>query len=215
MDESSPMTLSRGLVSRCVITGLSCLSLQRLTENTIEDIVNRSVNHKNMNNHNDLNINNKYKVIFVCHGNICRSPMAEWIMKDLVSKNGCDKEFNISSAAVSTEEIGNDIYPPAKRKLTEKGISFSKHSSHKITLKEILDADYVVVMDQSNIRLISNIIQSQSKSKEEENLAFSKIKLLMSFCGTNRDVADPWYTGDFEKAFNDIFLGCSSLLKNI
>lgn len=148
------------------------------------------------------------KIIFVCHGNICRSPMAEWIMKYLVRDY---KNFVISSAAVSSEEIGNDIYPPAKEKLTEKGIPFCKHSSHKITLKEILDADCVIVMDRSNVRLISGIIANQSKSNNETKIALSKVRLLMEFCGKDCDVADPWYTNDFERAYNDIYNGCNAL----
>lgn len=150
------------------------------------------------------------KIIFVCHGNICRSPMAEWIFKHIAEENGRGSDFKISSAAVSYEEIGNDIYPPAKKILTENGIPFKKHRAHRITLDEILDSDYVVVMDSSNRYLISNLITKEASDPKQIAQAEAKVHMLLS-----RDVADPWYTDNFQKAYDDIYEGCSALLKKL
>lgn len=128
--------------------------------------------------------------------------MAEWVMKRLVKEAGMDKDFTITSAAVSYEEQGNDIYPPAKRKMTEKGIPFGHHSAHRITSEEFAENDFVIVMDESNKRLLSRIAHEKS----------GKVRMLLEFTGQCRDVADPWYTGDFEQAFNDILNGCRALL---
>lgn len=144
------------------------------------------------------------KIVFVCHGNICRSPMAEYIMKHLVREAGRENEFTITSAAVSDEEYGNPMYPQAKRKLTEKGIPFGNHHAHRITMQEYEDNDLVIIMDESNRRFLSWIIGNDKAGK---------VHLLMEYAGSSRDVADPWYTGDFEKAYTDIFRGCKALLE--
>ena len=144
------------------------------------------------------------KIVFVCHGNICRSAMAEFVMKDEVSRTGRENEFEISSAAVSTEQIGNDMYPPAQLKLREKGVPFTRHSAHQITRREFDEADLVVLMDASNRRILSRLIPGSDSS--------TKTALLMDFTGTPRDVADPWYTGDFEATYRDVLAGCRAIL---
>ena len=144
------------------------------------------------------------KVLFICHGNICRSPMAEFVMKQLVAQAGREQEFLIESAAVSTEEIGNDIYPPAKRKLTEKGVPFTRHAARQITREDYQYYDYIICMDRSNLRLMRYLIGEDT---------LGKVSLLLEWAGVSRDVADPWYTGDFEAAYCDILQGCQALLK--
>ena len=144
------------------------------------------------------------KILFVCHGNICRSPMAEFIMKHLVKERGIENQYYIESAAVSREEIGNPIYPPAKRCLTKHGILFDEAK----TARQVTKADYdrfddIICMDQSNLVLIERIIPTDLQGK---------IKLMMSFAGWHRDVADPWYTGDFEKTYDDLVEGCRAYI---
>ncbi|PID90730.1 MAG: protein tyrosine phosphatase [Bacteroidetes bacterium] len=146
----------------------------------------------------------KISVVFVCHGNICRSPMAEFVMKDLVFKAGLSEGFEISSAAVSSEEIGNDMYGPAKAKLLEHGVPFTPHSAHRITLQEYVQADVVVVMDESNMRLLGGIVGDASR-----------VRKMMSFAGRGGDVADPWYTRDFEATYRDVLAGCQGLLQQL
>ena len=146
-------------------------------------------------------------VIFVCHGNICRSPMAEYIMKDLVRRKGKEDEFRISSAAVSYEEEGNSIYPPAARMLKAKGIHFGVHSAHRISSEEGARADLVIIMDSSNERLIRRILHPED---------LGKVHYIMEFAGEGcRDVADPWYTGDFNRTYEDLAEGCRGLLEYI
>ncbi len=161
----------------------------------------------------------KKKIIFVCHGNICRSPMAEYVMKHLVKEAGLENEFEITSGAVSTEEIGNDIYPPAKRKLTEKGIVFTRHAAHKITPDEFRNQDLVILMDRSNQRLLSHIVRDWENVPAGNALPCNRIEgkvhLMMEFAGQTRDVADPWYTGDFEQTYRDVLAGCTGLLELI
>ena len=146
------------------------------------------------------------KILFICHGNICRSPMAEFVMKDMVTKAGLAEEFHIESAATSTEEIGNDVYPPAKRKLTEKGIAFTRRSARQMTRRDYAEYDYLVGMDSANIRNMRRIAGGDDEGK---------ISLLLDHSGSGRDVADPWYTGDFEATYRDVTEGCRALLKKI
>ena len=165
------------------------------------------------------------KITFVCHGNICRSPMAEYVMKHLVAQAGLEGEFEITSGAVSTEEIGNDIYPPAKRKLHEKGVKFTRHAAHKITPDEFADNDLVILMDRSIQRLLTRIVpgweETPAGSGVEGCGIGGKVHLMMEFAGIPgkgsqaRDVADPWYTGDFEQTYQDVLAGCTGLLKLI
>jgi len=140
------------------------------------------------------------KVLFVCHGNICRSPIAEFVMKDLVKKAGRDKEFHIASAAVSREEIGNPVYPPARRELARHGIGCDGHAAHQITRKELEDYDYIYYMDASNARYLRRLFGADA----------DKCRPLLS-----RDVADPWYTGDFEATWDDVLEGCQAILEEL
>lgn len=159
------------------------------------------------------------KIMFLCHGNICRSPMAEYVMKDLVGKAGLDEYFEISSGAVSDEEWFNPIYPPAQRKLREKGVRFGDHSAHKISIAEFKEQDLVIVMDKSNLRWLERIVGDYSEVPAGESLNGSgisgKVHMMMEFAGFSRDVADPWYTGDFEQTYQDVLAGCKGLLNRI
>lgn len=144
------------------------------------------------------------RILYVCHGNICRSPMAEFVMEALVRSRGLEEEYHIESAAVSDEETGNPIYPPAKRCLTQHGVHFDNtKTARKITPADYARFDRIICMDASNLRLIRRIIPSDPEGK---------IHLLMSYTGRSRDVADPWYTGDFETTFQDILEGCEAML---
>ena len=129
--------------------------------------------------------------------------MAEYIMKALVAQVGRTEDFRITSAAVSYEEEGNPMYPPARRTLAAHGIPFGEHRAHRITPEEAAAADRIVVMDRSNLRLLSRIVPAS---------CMGKVSLLLSHAGQDRDVADPWYTGDFEQAYRDILTGCTALL---
>lgn len=179
------------------------------------------------------------KILFVCHGNICRSPMAEFVMKALVKKAGLEKNFQIASAATSTEEIGNPVYPPARRKLAEHGISCDGHSARQLTDRDYEEYDFLIGMDQANLRNMRRICGEDRAGK---------MHLLLSFAGRQKglsatpdavlerreareqpelspqaeteksarccgEVADPWYTGDFEATWRDVLEGCQGLLE--
>ena len=147
------------------------------------------------------------RVLFICHGNICRSPMAEFILKGLVKVKGLEGAFLIESAAVSDEETGNPIYPPAKRCLNQHGVLFDKDKrARRVTRGDYDRFDHIICMDASNLRLIRWIIPEDPERK---------IRLMMSYTGVRRDVADPWYTGDFEEAFQDILEGCLAFLSSV
>ena len=129
-------------------------------------------------------------ILFVCHGNICRSPMAEFILKALVKSRGLQDSFYIESAAVSDEEYGNPIYPPAKRCLNQHGVWFDPAKRARTVVPADYDRfDRIICMDSSNLRW-----------------------LMMSYTGSGRDVADPWYTGDFERTFQDVLTACEAML---
>ena len=138
------------------------------------------------------------KILFVCHGNICRSPMAEFIMKDLVAKAGRSREFHIASAAVSREEIGNLVYPPARRELAKHGITCEGHAARQVTMQDYHHFDRIYYMDSSNARWLSRMLPKDP----------DKIRPLLS-----HDVADPWYTGDFEETWQDIVEGCRMIME--
>lgn len=144
------------------------------------------------------------RILFVCHGNICRSPMAEFMMKDLVRKAGREKEFHIESAATSTEEIGNEVYPPAKRKLAEHGIGCKGKTARQMNRRDYDRFDLLIGMDSWNFRNMNRICGGDPEEK---------IHLLMDFTDEPRDVADPWYTGDFEATWRDLLEGCQCLLE--
>ena len=146
------------------------------------------------------------KILFVCHGNICRSPMAEFVMKDLVKKAGMEDVFHIASAATSTEEIGNPVYPPARRKLSEHGISCVGKTARQLRKTDYDQYDYLVGMDSANYRNMQRICGGDPEGK---------ISLLLDYTDHPGSVADPWYTGDFEATWQDVLAGCRGLLDEI
>ena len=150
------------------------------------------------------------KIMFVCHGNICRSPMAEFIFKDMIKKAGLSKDITVSSCATSTEEIwngiGNPVYPPAKRELLKHGISCDGKRAVQLKKSDYGIYDLFLCMDGNNVRNALRILGADKGGK---------IKKLMSLTGEDRDVADPWYTDDFTTAYNDIYICCEALLNLI
>ena len=147
-----------------------------------------------------------HKILFVCHGNICRSPMAEFIMKELVKEKGLSEEFHVESAATSCEEIGNPVYPPAKKVLEKRGIDCSKKRSRQVTSADGERFDYIICMDERNLRDIKYILRPDD---------MKKVYRLLDFTENPHDVADPWYTGDFSATECDVFNGCKGFLKNL
>lgn len=147
------------------------------------------------------------RIIFVCHGNICRSPMAEFVMKHLVRQAGCENKFEIASAATSTEEIGNEVYPPARKKLAEHGISCAGKTARQLTKADYQHYDLVVAMDNNNLRNIDRLLGGDPQGK---------VSLLMAHAGQpHQQVADPWYTGDFDATWRDVLAGCQGLLAEL
>jgi protein-tyrosine phosphatase len=146
------------------------------------------------------------KILFVCHGNICRSPMAEYVMKDLVRQSGQEDEFVIASAATSREELGNPVYPPARRKLAEHGIRCDGHAARQMTRKDYEEFGYLIGMDRMNLSNMARICGGDPEGK---------CSLLLAHAGQSGDVADPWYTGDFEATWQDVNIGCRALLKEL
>lgn len=150
------------------------------------------------------------KILFVCHGNICRSPMAEYVMKDMVEKQGLSYMFEIESAATSREEIwngvGNPVYPPAKRIMEAHGLFCDGHHARQVTKADYDKWDYIVLMDSENMWSIKRIIPSDPQGK---------ISMMMDYTSRPGDVADPWYTGNFEATWRDVNEGCKGLLEHI
>ena len=140
------------------------------------------------------------KILFICHGNICRSPMGEYILKDMVKKLGKEEFFEIDSAAVSREEIGNPVYPPARRELQKHGVFCGDHRARQVTREDYRHFDRIYYMDASNARWLARLLPKDPQ----------KIRPLLS-----RDVADPWYTGDFSQTWDDITLGCKQILEEL
>lgn len=143
------------------------------------------------------------KILFVCHGNICRSPMAEFVLKDMVKKRGLENEFVIKSAATSTEEIGSGVHPGTRRKLAEYNISIHGKHATQLQKSDYGNYDYLIGMDSANIRNMHRILGGDPKQK---------IALLLAFTERSGDIADPWYTGDFDITYNDVKRGCEALL---
>ena len=143
------------------------------------------------------------KILFICHGNICRSPMAEFVMKDLVRKVGWEGDFSIASAATSSEELGNPVYPPARRMLAAHGIDCSGKTARRMTRADYDRYDLLIGMDLANLRNMTRICGGDPEGK---------IRLLLDFAGRHQEVADPWYTGDFQATWDDVTEGCAALL---
>lgn len=150
------------------------------------------------------------KILFVCHGNICRSPMAEFILKKMVDEKGIGDKFYIASCATSTEEIwngvGNPVYPPAQRELKKHGISCGNKRAVQLTKSDYNKYDYLICMDEFNLYNMLDMLGGDPENK---------IRKLMSFTSRPGSVADPWFSGDFETAYNDIYEGCEGLLKEL
>ena len=146
------------------------------------------------------------KILFVCHGNICRSPMAEFVMKDLVRKAGRAAEFSIVSAATSTEELGNPVYPPARRMMAVHGIDCTGKTARQLRKADYAQYDYLIGMDQANFRNMQRMCGGDPDGK---------IHLLLDFTDRPGQVADPWYTGDFQATWEDVLEGCEGLLRHI
>ena len=146
------------------------------------------------------------KILFVCHGNICRSPMAEFVMKDLVAKNFRQNDFSIASAATSTEELGNPVYPPARRIMAQHGLDCHGKYARQITAADYSNYDYLIGMDNRNIANMKRFFGGDPENK---------ISLLLNWAGIDREVADPWYSGDFEATWDDITTGCTAVLEQM
>lgn len=146
------------------------------------------------------------KILFVCHGNICRSPMAEFVMKDLVAREGMEDWIRVESAATSTEEIGNPVYPPARRKLAEHGISCTGKTARRIRNEDYTNFDLIIGMDAENDRNLRRFFRDDPERK---------IRRMMDYTDRPGPVADPWYTGDFEATWRDVNDGCRGLLEQI
>ncbi len=144
-----------------------------------------------------------FKILFVCHGNICRSPMAEFVMKDLVQKAGREQEFYIASAATSREEIGNPVHYGTKKKLAEYGISVAGKVAIQMTKQDYEEYDYIIMMDGNNVRNGMRILGSDP---------YGKVGKLLDFAEQTGDIADPWYTGNFDATYHDVVRGCAGFL---
>lgn len=148
----------------------------------------------------------KIKILFVCHGNICRSTMAQFVFQDMVNKAGLSSEFFIDSAATSREEIGNGPHYGTVTKLRQEGVPVLHHRAVQMTKKDYDTYDYLIGMDSANIRNMNRITGGDPEGK---------IYKLLDFAGAKRDIADPWYTGNFDITYNDVLEGCAALLEYI
>ena len=146
------------------------------------------------------------KILFICHGNICRSPMAEFVMKDLIKQAGLEGQVQAASAATSTEEIGNPVYPPARRKLTEHGIDCAGKTARQLTSSDYEEYDLLIGMDRANLRNMYRICGGDF---------MGKMHLLLDYTDHPGEVADPWYTDDFEATWRDVLEGCQGLVEKV
>lgn len=146
------------------------------------------------------------KILFVCHGNICRSPMAQFLLKDMAARRGIADQFEIDSAATSTEEIGNPVHPGTRTKLKQAGIDCSGKTARQFTKADYAHFDYIIGMDRENMRNLERMTGGDP---------LHKVHKLMEFTGSSRDVADPWYTGDFDATWRDVQDGCEALLNKL
>ena len=144
------------------------------------------------------------RILFVCHGNICRSTMAESIMKELVRRKGIADQYYIDSAATSMEEVGEPMYSPAARKLKEKGIPVGNHYARVLKKKDYKDFDLLIGMDRYNVRNMEYLFGGDKEHK---------IRKMMQYAGSDRDVADPWYTGNFEATWQDLIVSIEKLIE--
>ena len=151
------------------------------------------------------------RILFICHGNICRSTMAEFYMKHIVNKAGLSDSIYVESAATSREEIGNDTHYGTKQKLDEMGIPYTRRKARQVTIDDYHNFDYLVIMDENNARNLKRIIGDDVDSKVYN--VDSKVYKAMSFVGESRDVKDPWYTGNFDETYNDVSHSCDALLE--
>lgn len=147
-----------------------------------------------------------HRVLFVCHGNICRSPLAEFLFKDMVKKEGCADRFVIASAGTSREELGNPVHPGTRKKLAQDHISAAGKYAVQLKQSDYEKYDVILGMDRPNISNILHIVGSDPQGK---------VHRLLDFTEQPRDIADPWYAGDFDQAYNDIKAGCTALLKHL
>ena len=149
-----------------------------------------------------------FQILFVCHGNICRSPMAEFVLRDMIARRGLEAEATVESAATSTEEIwngiGNPVYPPAKAELARHGISCEGKRARQVTKADYAEYDYLIGMDSANIRNMLRIFGGDPDGK---------VVRLLSYAGSERDISDPWYTGEFGTTYNDVLEGCTAFLR--
>ncbi|MCQ2126565.1 MAG: low molecular weight phosphotyrosine protein phosphatase [Bacteroidaceae bacterium] len=158
----------------------------------------------------------KTSILFLCHGNICRSPMAEFIFLALARAKGISDMVHVESMAVSTEEIGNRIYPPARQCLRQHGVWFDPdRTARQVQADDCLRFDLIVCMDRSNLRWLDMILDRSRLTASQKDDVHKRTRLMMSFCGKNRDVADPWYTDDFETTFQDVLSASEALIATI
>jgi Protein-tyrosine-phosphatase len=150
-----------------------------------------------------MTVDKRARVLFVCHGNICRSPMAEFVLKDMVERRGLADRFHIESAATTTDEIGNPVHPGTRRILAREGISCEGKTARQIAKADYDAFDVIIGMDDANMR---------SMERRFGGDPAGKLHKMMEFAGTDRDVADPWYTGDFETTYDDVRAGCTGLM---
>lgn len=164
----------------------------------------------------------QHRILFVCHGNICRSTMAEFVMRELVRRAGLADDFAIDSAATSREELGNDVHPGTRAKLAQVGVPCGHHASRQMGPADYAAFDYIVGMDQDNMDGICRLLLGEKgyglswrpTSKEQRAAADpeGKVSRLLDWAGVHRDVADPWYTGNFDATYDDVLLGCTAML---